>query len=267
MCAPFLPKLGICPKRLFVALLSGLVLFGSMACLPGKVLDRLTGPSFVNHPRPDLSVSMHLFEEAGCTVGKYGALTCADDSPLSALPCDAFQVPSDLLGGLDPALPIATCFVYGKGSLPLPREEYFYNASAGTVDDRYPALVRYVVLDQGRFQLVKNEDAFRELYAPVDSPEEALSYVLAVKGLSAYYGLERRDRHKYFTEVIEDTHLEVVEDGYRLHLFQSNASGPSVCDPVGVSSVSVHLSFEGTIHMTDRTAMFEYIPRDPLCVN
>ncbi|MBN1584000.1 MAG: hypothetical protein JXA89_25045 [Anaerolineae bacterium] len=266
MCPLFLCKVRRPAKDRVVVLVLVLVVLVLLACRGGggPSIGRLfeSRVRFINHKRPDLSVSMQAFEDAGCTVEKYGVLQCSEHSPLNALPCDGLRVPTDLLGGLDPFLPIAVYSVYSEQLDP---GEYFYDSSARTVDDRYPEYIRYVVFRKDRFRLVKNEEIFRGLYVPIDSPEEALSYVLAVKNLGARYGIARDDGDAYFVEVVENTHVEAVEDGYRLHLFQTSASGPSVCDPTNVSSVDVHLSFEGTIRVIDRTGVFEYISRSPFC--
>jgi hypothetical protein len=93
-------------------------------------------------------------------------------------------------------------------------------------EDRFCTGFRYVVVQDGQFVLIRNEDEFRNIFAPVETADEALSYALAVTGLSAYYGLERQTGYEYFVEVVEDTHVdEMGSDGYRVHLFREEGDG------------------------------------------
>ena len=260
------------PARFRVsALLLSLVLFVVMACTScgtpestGKNGSKTahpssrarTNPRFINHPRPELSIALDAFTDAGCTLDDHSTLVCADDSPLSALECDTIRKPSDLLGGLEPSFPIAVCTVYTKH---LAEGEYFYNDGG-----RRPEYLRYVIYRDDQFQLVRTKDEFRDLYAPIDSANEALSYVLAAKDVSAYYGLERRHDHVYFVDIVQDTHIDTVDDGYQVHLFDYNLFG---CGPHITAIVDVHIAFDGTIREIDRFPMSKNPAEDDLCVD
>ena len=59
--------------------------------------------TFINHPRPDLTVDFTPFEDAGCPPDEYGRMYCEAEGTLGALGCDLISKPSDLYGGLQPA--------------------------------------------------------------------------------------------------------------------------------------------------------------------
>src|SRR5262245_57895219 len=131
---------------------------------------------FINHDPPSLTISSDAFK---------------DDEALAALGCNEIQAPSSLLGGLDPSYPIAVCaiqYIPGEGSDELRAEidsgQFFYYT--GGLFGNY---IRYVIQQNNEFILLKTEEDFRNVFAPIGSPEEALSYVLAVRNLMAYYGL------------------------------------------------------------------------------
>src|SRR5262245_55721071 len=75
-------------------------------------------PKFINHPAPNLTVSFDAFN---------------DIKTIAALGCDEIQVPSSLIGGLEPSYPIAICVIRsmpGEGSEELRAEidsgQFFY---------------------------------------------------------------------------------------------------------------------------------------------
>ena len=116
----------------------------------------------------------------------------------------------------------------------------------------------------GEFRLLKTKDEFRNVYAPIESPEEALSYVLAVTRYSAAYGIEYDPSMKYEVRKLEDTHVTSESDGYLLHLYFDQFYG---CGPHWTSAVDVHVSFEGAIKEVAQTQVFRDPQLDDLCVD
>ena len=217
-----------------------------------------TQPKIINHNPPNLSVSFSKFQEVACPFDENGYLNCGSDHPLSTLECDDIFPPPSLFGGLDPSYPIAICEVdvaYGNASDETKAEidagEYFYYA--GGLSGKY---IRYVIFQNDEFSLLKSEKEFRDVYAPIESPEEALSYVLAVTNLSAYYGIVLDPASKYEVDTIEDTFVTATSDGHDLLLYSYAAFG---CGPHWTSAVVVHVSKEGIIQELTRTN----VSRDP----
>jgi hypothetical protein len=223
-----------------------------------------TQPMVINHDPPVLSVSFNKFQEAACPLDGNGYLNCGDGHPLAALDCDEIFEPPSLFGGLDPAYPIAFCQVdpiYGTSSDETKAEidagEYFYYA--GGLSGKY---IRYVIFQNDEFRLLKSKKEFRDVYAPIESPEEALSYVLAVTNLSAYYGIVLDPASEYVVNTIEDTFVTAASDGYDLLLYDYAAFG---CGPHWTSAVLVHVSTEGIIQELNRTNVFRDPNLDDVC--
>jgi hypothetical protein len=219
-------------------------------------------PRFINHPQPNLSVTFDAFDEAGCL--RDGSGTCPSDSPAAALGCDEIQIPPSLMGGLNPAYPLAVCQLVpeqAQAEMQAEIEIGLYFFYTGGLFGRY---VRYVVFQDGEFRLLKSEEEFRAMYAPVETPEEALSYVLAVTNLSAYYGLAYDPAYKYEVGTIEDTQVTLDADGYQVHLFHDGVFG---CGPHWVTEVEMHVSPEGVIQEVSRKPIFRDPNQDDLCVD
>jgi hypothetical protein len=208
-------------------------------------------PEFINHPAPNLTVSFDAF---------------SGEIPMDVFGCDEIQAPSDLLGGLEPAYPIAICAVSNDSSghseelqAEINGGQYFYYT--GGFFGNY---VRYVIQRDGEFILLKTEDDFREAYSPIESPEEALSYALAVRNLSAYYGLEYFEGYEYEVDTLEDTYVLQQADSYLVHLFYEQVFG---CGPHWTSTVDVHVSVGGNVEEAGGEAIFRDPNLDDLCVD
>src|SRR4026208_2125954 len=151
-------------------------------------------PEFINHPSPNLTVSMDVF---------------SDDTLLANFGCNEIQAPSNLIGGLEPSYPIAICtlqYIPGEGTEELEaviESGQFIYYTGGL----FGTYIRYIIYQNGEFVLLKTEEDLRKLFAPIESPAESLSYVLAVKNLSAYYGLKYDPAYKYEVDTMEDTYV------------------------------------------------------------
>jgi hypothetical protein len=208
-------------------------------------------PQFINHTPPNLAVSMDVF---------------SDSTLLTDFGCKEIQAPPNLIGGLDPAYPIAICvieYIPGEGPEELAAEIesgqfIFYT---GGLFGNY---LRYIVYQNGEFVLLKTEEDMRKLYAPIESPDEALSYVLAVKRFSAYYGLTYDPAYEYEVDIIEDTYVTPESDGHLVHLFYDQVFG---CGPHWIYDVDVHVSADGIIEQQNSRELFRDPSIDDLCVD
>jgi len=206
-------------------------------------------PEFINHAPPNLAVSMDVF---------------SDDTLLAKFGCNEIQAPSNLIGGLEPSYPIAICafqYIPGEGTEELEAVidsgQFFYYTGG-----LFGSYVRYIVYQDGEFVLLKTEEDLQKLFAPIESPDEALSYVLAVKNLLANYGIQYDPAYEYEVDTIEDTYVTPDADGYLVHLFHDQAFG---CGPHWTSDVDVHVSVEGNIKERSSRQIFRDPDLDDVC--
>jgi hypothetical protein len=208
-------------------------------------------PEFINHAPPNLAVSMDVF---------------SDDALLADLGCDEIQAPSGLIGGLEPSYPIAICaiqYIPGEGTEELAaviESGQFFYYTGGLLG----TYIRYIIYQNGEFVLLETEEDLRKLFAPIESADEALSYVLAAKHLSAYYGLKYDPAYEYEVDTIEDTYVTPDKNGYLVHLFHDQAFG---CGPHWISEVDVHVSVDGNIEERSSRHSFRDPHLDELCVD
>jgi hypothetical protein len=125
------------------------------------------------------------------------------------------------------------------------------------------------------FQLIGSREKLRDLFAPIESADEALSYALLATGYSTKYEPEDYrlavpgdcdpgpKGYRYYVDTLEDTHVVEVEGGYQVHLFDSQVFG---CGPHPVWSVIVQVNHDGTITPDySRTMLFEEDGHRPMC--
>ena len=246
-------------KRILAFFTSSIL--ASLACqLTSSVTMQVT-----KHPEPELPpISMAPFEAAGCTFNEYGTGECPQDSSLVELGCDQLRKPGDLLGGLDPAYPLALCLYYplqhaneAQGD---PMDEpRFYNDGC-----MMPVYVRYAIFRDGNFEVLSTLDELSATYAPIESPEEALSYSLAATGLEARYGQQRELGYRYFVNRLEDTHVRQVDEGYQVNLYDYQVCG---CGPHTTSIVTIEVFANGNIHTLEEQPAYENTEEDGLCVD
>jgi hypothetical protein len=227
--------------------------------LPGCIPPRI-----VNHPAPDLKVDFTPFEDAGCPLDEYGHnRLCSKDSVLYTLGCDRIQAAPDLMGGLAPAYPMAVCayMPYYRPDVAdphnIPQSEYFFN-----IGGPMPELVRYVIFKDGSFQLIKNPDEFRSVFAPVDSPDEALGFALALADVYAQYDLKFALKYRYEVRTLEDTYVETTGDGYTVHAFDYQFFG---CGPHYYYAVDLNITPDGQVGEIRRIPIYRDPKLDGLC--
>ena len=236
------------------------------------LLLALTGcqqaPRFVNHERPAWTVHFAAFENVGCPADQHGQRICEPDSPMAALGCDRIREPTSLLGALEPAYPVPLCLIDPWRQAQGPTEEQQSIMDEGTyvyaTGCLAPTFVRYIVLRDGQFRLLATEEELRATFAPIASPDEALSYTLALTGRSARYGQEYNRNLDYSAEMIEDTHVTASGDGYTTHLFRYQLCG---CGPHPTIAESYRITRDGDVDRLSATAVFRDPEEDDLCVD
>lgn len=222
-----------------------------------------TNITVVNYPKPDLEIVITgAFINIDCPENEYGYQGCLENSPLANLGCHSISEPSNLLGALEPKYPLMICQIEPVGkeiTQMFDDKDYFANVGC-----RNPIFTRYVIFKDDEYKLIKNEREFRELYAPITSANEALSYALAITGFSAYYDLEKNPEYRYFENYIEDTHVVELDNGFEINLYDYKACG---CGPHPTSMVRVQVLPDGKLSQTPFTKVYEDPKEDSLCID
>lgn len=206
-------------------------------------------PTFVHHPAPNLTVD-----------------TFPTDDSLVALGCSEIWTPPNLLGGLQPKHPMAICAIESNPDqwsdelrAEIESDQFVYYTGG-----LFGYYVRYVIQQDGEFVVLKTEEAMREAFAPIETPEEALSYALAVRNFSANYGLQYDPAYEYEVDSIEDTHVSAGTSSFIVHLFYDQVFG---CGPHWTSAVDVRVSRDGEVEQAASQPLYRDPNMDEVCVD
>jgi hypothetical protein len=199
-------------------------------------------PEVIEHPVPDLQVGTEWVEQAGCALDRYSpghySGTCSEDSPLAMMGCERITA-SDLLGGLP--YPVVICENTELDSLGDDSVQVGCYLSYRT-----EALLTY---RDGVYQFI-GKDEIKTISVPIESPDEALSYVLASTNYYAMYDIEIDSFYHYFPSEIEETFVEETQNGFLLHLFV-NLEPECGCEIHYTDAVEVSVDRDGNIRMVD----------------
>lgn len=215
------------------------------------------GITFINHPEPNLASEIKPFLDAGCSQQPgFSYITCpVKAEPFAAFGCTAIRT-TTRLGALKPDLPIMQCTISTTD-----RSRSLPNVYIGGC--LFSQYVRYIVYQDGKFRLISTAEEFKATYAPIESPEEALSYAAAMTGLGMEFGL-KPGTYRYKTNQVEDTYAKASGDGYLVRLFQTLSCG---CGPHTVSAVEVQVSRSGEVKQGERVPVYEDPKMDGVCVD
>lgn len=226
-------------KNVLVGLITPVLLLASCQYLPD--ITPTLKVIFIEYPPPDWSINAERINETDCI----GVLqdSCAD---LIALGCDEIRPPAFYTGGLMPPFAIGECIHYGES----PPNRAYFKRPAG-LDSRYRS---YIVFQGDDYRLIIRRTEFREIFAPVESADEALSYAMAVTSLTADFSIDPNANIEYLVRVIEETHVEETPAGYVVHLFDSDRQ--MGCDTHEFFAVKVLVTQAGEVSELSREKIY-----------
>ncbi len=232
--------------RVWVLCASLLLLPGVVGC--GAISNLIATPTPIprkvrvsEYPPLDWAINTQVFSDLGC-IGELPE-SCTE---LIALGCDEIRGPRFHLGGLQPPYAVMEC-IHESGEPP--DREYFKQPSG--LDTRYRS---YVIFQDGKYRLMIKQSEFKEIFVPVESTDEALSYAMAMTGLSARYDIDPNANVDYLVNVIEETHVEETPDGYHVYLFDwDHKMG---CDIHSFYALKVLVTPDGEVHEAERGEIY-----------
>jgi len=235
----------------------GLILI-LVSLAPACLLINLNLPRVKNHDSPEFSLDTNGFDDSSCPE-QNGFRICQPDGTLGQNGCDQLRLPGEVLSRLQPAFPLRLCLTVRSRSQPLAEGEYIYRE--GCLLSEY---MRYAVVEDGQLKILKSLGDLMRTYAPIESEGEALSYALAATGLGVRYGLTAQTDLRYFVDKLEDTNVQQIPQGFRVHLFDYKVCG---CGPHPTYAVDVLVTSDGQVRELNREKIFEDPAEDDLCVD
>jgi hypothetical protein len=207
-----------------------------------------------HHPAPELQMDNSYFAGLGC----FDSPKCLpDELQKISHPIGYISEPGNILGGLSPTIPLAVASTRGF----TPEEEIPAVYVNRCMAQQY---IRYLVNYEGEIRLIDSVEGLAALYAPIDSPDEALSYAIASTGFSAVNDLQNFPKPKIYADSVEETFVTSTAEGYVVHLFDTYLCG---CGPHIVSSVDVKVRKDGSISLSEPVKSFSDPKMDGLCID
>ena len=95
---------------------------------------------------------------------------------------------------------------------------------------------------------------FRQIFAPVESTDEALGYAMALTALSARFDINPDAEVDYLVDVVEETHAAETPQGYLVYLFDwDHKMG---CGTHSFQAVQVLVTREGAVREVERQEIY-----------
>jgi len=158
------------------------------------------------------------FIEAGCIETGNGWLDCSSIGLEKMFSCEEIKVPGDL-GGLSSKVPIVECNVLV--------ENWTGDTDVGIMHlgCLYPLFKKYIIIENGEYKLIGSKEEFIQFFAPVESPEEALGFAVALTGSYPVYNMTIPENYKVFVPEIKTTYVEESGGEFNVHLFNMQICG------------------------------------------
>jgi hypothetical protein len=228
-------------------------------------------PTIVQKPRPVIPTpDVTPFVKAGCVLAG-STLDCSKSASVKAFGClgDRLQV-DDSLGGLTPKAAIAECngavravVSSGSPSAPPPKGAQVPPTGIVRLGCMFPVVRRYLVSMRGKLTLVKSAAELAALFAPVESPEEALGFAVALSRAAPQYTVEIRPGWRAAPR-IETSYSEPAAGGFKVHLFEYQLCG---CGPHPYNAVDFLVGKDGSVSVAATQEAYADPRKDHLCID
>jgi hypothetical protein len=160
---------------------------------------------------------------------------------------------NQLLGSLKPKYPLAYGMSYG------------YNVNSLYMEGCLnPTGYSLIVKDSLGFQIINDQNDLKALFAPIETKEEALSYICAFSGQEPKYAFEIESRFRKLVKSINTTYSIENEDGFEVNLFDYRECG---CGPHTYFMVIYMIKRTGEIYVKETVQLYEDPLQDGLCVD
>jgi hypothetical protein len=214
-----------------------------------------TQPEVIKHDKPDLPANTQPFIAAGCSGDNLFVMDCVADSPLFELGCDFLSV-NALSSALNPPYAVAACVRRWETGEPIDPSMF---KQTGCLLPLYQSTVVSV---EGEFRLVNDPADFQELFAPIESANEALAFAVLVSGLNARYGMDSWEigedsPYNFRVDRLEDTHVIETDEGFLVSLF-SDAEPACGCGTHTIYQRDMLVRADGQVEIVNTTPVYDF---------
>ncbi|GAP12906.1 hypothetical protein LARV_00646 [Longilinea arvoryzae] len=206
--------------------------------LPLQVLDHV--PRFIAYPPPparkDLSAAL---SQADCAQKSPWTIECTAGSPVLDFDCAELVVPEMDDAGLDPDIQLLAICQNPLEETSAEQAANFYRRYCAFRRD-----VAYIVKDKDAYRLIQTPAELKTLLLPIDTPDQALTYIEMRTGLTAQFTFESDPSLLYFQDPVEGTHITETGGVFTLNMFHFTRCS---CEPWVNSVVLLSVDRDGEI--------------------
>lgn len=152
----------------------------------------------------------------------------------------------DHYGGLNPKFEMAKVYTHEIGS-----NNCLNKNNLNKINELGEYCVNLVIKKNGKYVLLKSDNDIKELYAPIDSEEEAISYVSIITGTYPIYDFGNVNM-KYLVENFELTNAIRKENGFETVTFDYDFF---CCPPHKYNLTRCFVDFNGNVKVLRRYAI------------
>lgn len=247
-------------KRIGIFFIPILILLSATACsLPGV---SQSAEIIITSTPPVVEVQdLSPFQNIGCDWQTDNYAVCNQDSIPKKMGCDTLTTPPAFVSFLDIESDFVTC-TYAP-QLQTPPDE---TEAKGLYDSGCKLQVKQRLLAylNGDYLLIRNLEDLKYHFAPITTAEQALGYAIAATGSQARYDLENLKGYRILTDNLQETNVQVVNDGFEVILYQYQACG---CGPHTTDMQTVKVTNSGDIQVLETIPAFENPEEDNLCID
>jgi len=211
------------------------------------------------NPLPDFKNDLSLFMDIGCALENGGSIICPNPSAITSSGCGNFHIPSSSLGGLNPAYPMIECWGWDYSS----EENDSVRLSACPSDPFY----QYAISLGGYLSFIKNTNDFKTLFAPVETPEEAIGFAIALTGDDPLFDFTLPSDVKFSIDPsdFQLTYAEETDKGYEVLLFSDQGCG---CHYLTLLTAKKYLvTSSGDVTLMDSYEIYHGADEGMICVD
>jgi hypothetical protein len=217
-------------------------------------------PKIVNYPQPEFIQDQDALaiKNAGCV---YDASTngwnCQPDAQLGSMGCKTIWT-FDQVGSFAPLF-IWGCYRYDD----VVSDQFILKTDCG---DNHLYSMGIVLFQDGKYQLLnlKSIDDLKNAFAPIDSGDKALSYILIANNfysmldnLAPQFTIDQADLSQpvtFHVTEFDGTHAEKTDDGYIVNLYTAN----SCCADQDIYAENILVTTVGDIKIIDKKLVFTF---------
>ncbi len=222
--------ISMCPRRY--------ILYGLIALICACML--LSG-SIASTAR----IGSNAFIDAGCFAEDY-SLNCDSLGLGQRFGCTQITNASLALENLSPQLPMVECLFLSEE----------YDSQDGIVREgcMMPFFRRYIAKQGEEFKLIGSMAEFQSIFAPVETKDEALAFAVALTSSLPRYDTSVPEGYFPVSSSITPTSATETEDGYIVHLFDSEPCG---CGSHPYYAIDYLVTREGNVTELSREKVYD----------